>query len=87
MEMARFICTLPQLESQTPGFVFLLKINPLSDDDKLRPASAGYGLCQNSMNFVQQAAGLNAAGKQRSVTALPAGALNKSADFKIELIV
>ncbi len=39
------------------------------------------------MNFVQQTAGLNAAGKQRSVAALPAGALYQGADFKIELIV
>ena len=85
--MARFICTLPQLESQTPGFVFLLKINPLSLEDKLRPAGAGYGFCQNRMNFVEQATGLHAAGKQRSVAALPAGALDQGADFKIESIV
>ena len=39
------------------------------------------------MNFVQHATGLHAAGKQRSETALPAGALYQCADFKIESIV
>jgi hypothetical protein len=39
------------------------------------------------MNFVQKAAGLHAAGKQRPVVAVQAGALDEGADFKIEFIV
>jgi hypothetical protein len=54
---------------------------------RLRPAGAGYGFCQEGMNFVQKTAGLHASGKQRSVTTLQAGAFYKGSDFKIELII
>jgi hypothetical protein len=54
---------------------------------KLRPAGAGYGFGQDSMNFVQKATGLHTSGKQLSVVAVQAGTLYEGADFKIELIV
>ena len=54
---------------------------------KLTPAGAGYGFCQDSMNFVQKAAGLHALGKQRSVVTVQAGTLYEGADFKIKLVV
>ena len=38
------------------------------------------------MDLVQEAAGLHASGKQRSIGAFPAGTFYKGADFKIELI-
>ena len=72
------------LPGKTPG---KLKGDPLPADDKLRPAGAGYRFGQNNMNFIQQAAGLHAAGKQRSAMASQAGALYQGADFKIESIV
>ena len=39
------------------------------------------------MDLVQEAAGLHASGKQRSVGAVQAGTFYERADFKIELIV
>jgi hypothetical protein len=54
---------------------------------KLRPAGAGYGFCQDGMNFVQKATGLHALGKQRSVVTVQARTLYEGADFKIKLIV
>lgn len=54
---------------------------------KLRPAGARHDFLQNGVNFLQQVAGLHAAGKNGSVETLPAGAFHEGADFKIELII
>ena len=74
----------PAIKIAMSFFIFNL---PNFRPPKLTPAGAGYGFGQNSMNFVQKTAGLHASRKQRPVVTVQAGALYKSADFKIELIV
>jgi hypothetical protein len=54
---------------------------------KLRSTGAGYGFRQNSMNLIQQVAGVRTLWKRLSVVTLQAGALDQIADFKVELII
>jgi len=54
---------------------------------KSRPPGAGYGFRQNSMNLIQQIAGVHALWKRLPVVTLQTGALDQIADFKVELVV
>jgi hypothetical protein len=54
---------------------------------RLHPPGAGYGFRQNSMNLIQQVAGVHTLWKRLSVVTLQAGALDKIANFKVELII
>jgi hypothetical protein len=56
-------------------------------DKRLRPPGTGYGFRQNSMNLIQQIAGVHALWECLPVVTLQTGALDQIADFKIELVV
>jgi hypothetical protein len=60
---------------------------PLISDKRLRPPGAGYGFRQNSMNLIQQVAGVHALWKRLSMVTLQTRALDQIANFKVELVV
>ena len=74
----------PQSKSSSPA-VFCLC--PLTSAKRLHPAGAGYGFRQNSMNLIQQVAGVHTLWKRLPVVTLQAGAFDQIANFKVELII